>query len=355
MLRLRPELFDDLESLDGVRTGLQNAVRLEHATIPTYLYALFSLKPGTNGEIAGLIESIVAEEMAHMALAANVLNAIGGSPSVDDPSLIPTFPGPLPGGVDADLTVHLEPFSKDLVENTFMVIEHPEHPLDFPTLEVEEPPEETIGTFYTKISKAIGELGNSIFTGDPKRQVTKGFSAVEVIPVTDVASAQRAIEIIIEQGEGTSQSPLDPEDPGDLAHYYRFAEIANGHRLVPNPDAGPDTPPDQRYSYTGPVIPFDAGGVYPLPKDPKAANYPEGSLARNLCDTFNYTYTSLLKSLHTVFNGQPDTLPTAIGLMWSLQEQFLEMARQPADPKNPHGPVIAPSFEYLPVYQPVTP
>jgi rubrerythrin len=356
MIRLRSELFDDLDSLDGVRTGLQNAVRLEHATIPTYLYSLFSLKPGTNAEIAGLIESIVAEEMAHMALAANVLNAIGGSPAVDDPELIPKFPGPLPGGVDADLTVHLEPFSKAQVENTFMVIEHPEHPLDFPTEKVEEKPEETIGMFYTKISESIGALGESIFTGDPSRQVTKGFSAVEVIPVTDVASAQKAIEIIIEQGEGTSQSPLDPDGaPGDLAHFYRFAEIANGHRLVPNPNAGPDTPPNRRYSYTGPEIPFDESGVYPLPTDPKAADYPEGSLARNLCDTFNYTYTSLLKSLHTVFNGQPATLPTAIGLMWSLQEQFLEMARQPVDPENPQGPVIAPSFEYLPVYRPVNP
>ena len=51
MIELRTQLFADLESPDGVRTGLQNAIRLEHATIPPYLYALYSLLPGVNDEI----------------------------------------------------------------------------------------------------------------------------------------------------------------------------------------------------------------------------------------------------------------------------------------------------------------
>jgi len=351
MALLRSELFDDLDTLAGVRVGLQNAVRLEHATIPPYLYALFSLKPDTNTEIAELIGSVVSDEMAHMALAANVLNAIGGSPAVDDPGLLPTYPGPLPGGVDTDLCVHLEPFSKELVRKTFMVIEHPDKPLDFRTLDAKVVPEETIGEFYTRISDTIGKLGESIFTGHPSRQMTAGFAAVEVIAVTDVASAQAAIEIIIEQGEGTTQSPLDPEGGvGALAHYYRFAEIANGHQLVPNPQAGPDTPPDERYAYDGPEIPFERDGVFALVSDPKAATtYAEGSLPRNLCDTFNYTYTCLLKALHIAFNGRPDTLPAAIGLMFSLKEQFMEMTQFPVDPSQPDGPFAAPSFEYQPV------
>lgn len=347
LLRLRPELFENLDTLDGVRTGLQNAVRLEHATIPPYLYALFSLKPGVNDEIADLIGSVVTEEMAHMTLAANVLNAIGGSPAVDDPDLIPTYPGPLPGGVDADLTVHLKPFSIELVRDAFMVIEHPLHPIEFPKPATLEVLDETIGAFYAKISRAIGDLGEEIFTGDPARQMTKGFGAVEVIPVTDVASAQAAIEIIVEQGEGTTHSALDSDGSrGELAHYYKFAEIANGHELVPNPDAGPDTPPDQRYSYTGPEIPFDGNGVIGLVADPKAALYPAGSLALRLCDTFNYTYTALLKALHIAFNGQPDTLPAAIGLMFSLKEQFIEMSNLLVEPANLNSPYAAPSFEY---------
>lgn len=352
MIQLRSELFEGLDTLDGVQAALINAIRLEHATIPTYLYALYSIEKGRNEEIAGLISGIVAEEMAHLALASNVLNAIGGSPKIDDPSLLPVYPGPLPGGVDEGLTVPLAPLSIDLVRDVFMDIEHPEHPRDYPTLKVEEPPQETIGMFYTKISEAIGKLGEGIFTGDPSKQVTHGFTLAEVIPVHDVASAQAAIETIIEQGEGTSESPVDPDgQPGDLSHYYRFAEIVEGNQLVPNPNAGPDTPLDERWSYTGPAIPFDAAGILPLVENPKVGDptkpptYAEGTAARLLCDTFNYTYTSLLKALETAFTGQPETLPAAVGLMWSLEQQFIEMTRIEVEP----GKVAGPSFEYLAV------
>jgi rubrerythrin len=355
MVQLKAELFQNLDSLDGVRAALQNAIRLEHATIPTYLYALYSLEKGTNDEIADLISGVVAEEMAHLALAANVLNAIGGAPVIDDPSLLPAYPGPLPGGVDAGLQVHLTPFSIEVVRDTFMAIEHPEDPLSFPRLAAEVP-QETIGAFYAKISEAIGKLGEDIFTGDPADQVTQGFAAVEVIPVTDVASARKAIDIIVEQGEGTRTSPVDPDGrPGNLAHYYRFWEIAEGRQLVRNPRAGPDTPPDQRWSFTGPEIPFDPASVRALVSDPKVNDpgspptYGAGTAARRLCDTFNYTYTSLLKTLHDTFNGKPGNLPAAIGLMWSLEEQFIEMAAFPADPSQPDGLRAAPSFEYQPI------
>ena len=353
MIELKAELFADLKSHPGIKTALQNAIRLEHATIPPYLYALYSLKKGTNEEIADLIGSIVYEEMAHLALAANVLNAIGGQPAISDPALLPRYPGPLPGGVDDSLQVHLRPFSKEVVCDTFMVIEHPEHSIEDGDTG-DTPPQKTIGAFYSQISETIGDLGETIFKGNnPAKQVAQGFAAVEVIPVNDVASAQQAIEIIIEQGEGTSTSPVDPDGaPGDLAHYYRFQEIAEGQQFVPNPNAGPDTPLKDRWSFTGPPIPFHKHGVLDLVVDPMVNHpgdpptYAEGTVARQLCDTFNYTYTSLLKALHDAFNGHPETLPTTIGLMWSLDQQFLEMAQLPADPSKPDGPRAAPSFEY---------
>ena len=349
MIELKAELFEDLESLDGIRTGLQNAVRLEHATIPTYLYALYSIRKGTNEEIANLVSSIVGEEMAHLALAANVLNAIQGAPAIADPKLLPAYPGPLPGGVDTSLTVRLRPFSIEVVRDTFMVIEHPDDGFE-PHRPIAAVPQKTIGMFYRKISDGIGVLGEDIFTGDSAKQVSQGFAAVEVIPVTDVASAQHAIEIIVEQGEGTKTSPVDPDGrPGDLAHYFRFWEIAEGRELVP------DQTVKEGWSFTGPEIPFDPEGILPLVSDPKVNDprirptYAERTTARRLCDTFNYTYTSLLKALHDTFNGKPQTLPAAIGLMWSLEQQFLEMAQFPADPSRPDGPRAAPSFEFQPI------
>ena len=69
-----------MSSQSEMQTALQYAIELEHATIPPYLTALYSLKRGTNRAIAGLIRGIVIQEMTHMALAANMLNAIGGGP-----------------------------------------------------------------------------------------------------------------------------------------------------------------------------------------------------------------------------------------------------------------------------------
>ena len=97
MITLRAELAQGLDDPVALRDALQTAIRLEHATIPTYLYALYSLTPGTNGEIATLLRSVVVEEMTHMGLACNMLNAIGGAPVIDGPGFLPDLPGPAAG------------------------------------------------------------------------------------------------------------------------------------------------------------------------------------------------------------------------------------------------------------------
>ncbi|HTZ86599.1 MAG TPA: ferritin-like protein, partial [Solirubrobacteraceae bacterium] len=186
MLFIKPGLFAKLETPEGLKTALQAAIELEHATIPPYLYALFSLEPNSNTEIGELIDSVVKEEMAHMAMACNILNAIGGKPAIATREFVPTYPGPLPGTVEEGLIVHLRAFSLCQLETTFMAIEEPEEPLNIPDLA--EAPALTIGAFYTKIKQQIEAGGPSIFVGDPARQVTVR-SFPEVIPVTDVATA----------------------------------------------------------------------------------------------------------------------------------------------------------------------
>ena len=136
----------------------------------------------------------------------------------------------------------------------------------------------TIGQFYAAIADQLKAAGEDIFTGDPARQVTHDLGIEELVAITDLESALAAIEIIVEQGEGTTQTPTD--DEGELAHYYRFAEIYNGRLLVPNPAAPPDAPPDERYHYAGAEIPLDAGGVRPLVVNPGPDSYAAGSAAR---------------------------------------------------------------------------
>lgn len=342
MVLLRRELIEGLDTETGLREALQQAVMLEHSTIPPYLYALYSIKPGSNAEIAELISSVVAEEMAHLALVCNILNAIGGSPSIEDPAFVPRYPGPLPGSVEKQLTVPLRAFSPELLETVFMVIEQPDDPLEFPDLAglmAEEKPL-TIGAFYQAIKAQIEKGGESLFTGDPARQVHGGIALKEVIPVHDVTSAVTAIEVIVEQGEGTTTSPTVPlAEEEELAHYYRFAEIVHGRKLVPTPGKEPP------WAYAGEPIPFNAEGVFPVLENPTPDDFPVGSATRYAFDTFNYTYTSLLKALHETFNGRPEALNPAVGLMESLNEQAQSLMSMKS---GVAGKTAGPSFEYRP-------
>lgn len=54
--------------------------------------------------------------------------------------------------------------------------------------------------------------------------------------------------------------------------------------------------------------------------------YPPGSAAQLGNDSFNYTYTGLLKVLHDTLNGHPDQIDTAIGMMMSRRQQAMDMA-----------------------------
>jgi rubrerythrin len=334
MIRLRRSLIQGLEgpspTPQAVRDALQNAVELEHATIPLYLYGLYSLQQGKNVAIAEIIESVVVEEMLHMTLASNVLNAVGGSPQIDQPGFIPTYPGPLPGGVQGGLTVSLAPFSMTQLE-TYLTIEEPDDPLQFPTA-LEATDTITIGEFYTAISAAIGALDNGVFVNPPRNQVGPDLMPESVI-VTDKTTAQQAISTIIEQGEGTHTSPEEVVGPG-YAHYYRYMQIKKQHFLVKTPGIPPG------YAYSGAPLVFDPSGVY---------NVPPSTSPSLASDNFNYTYTSLLGALHVMFNGQNNQAQfnRALGLMMSLEGQAKAMMAGIPNPALPVGPTF--------VYQPVNP
>lgn len=323
---------------------LQSAIELEHATIPTYLYALYSIKPESNVEISQIIRSVVVEEMLHMTLAANVMNALGGEPLIDDPEFVPSFPGKLPMSVDDGLEVHLRPLSIHQVQDTFMAIEEPEAPLDFPADAIAEGPGfATIGLFYAEIIKKIRELGDAAFVGDPARQVVpEMWFRGEIHPVTNVETAVQALTLIVEQGEGLPGSPLDPSC--DLAHYYRFEEIVKGRRLVPI-----DEPP--HYAFTGDPVPFDPKGVYGFVEDPSNQNFDAGSRGAVWRKRANVSYSNLLRRLHRVFNGHPKEIDRAMGLMFELRLLVNQMAEFSVNAKGEddrNGVPISPSFEYVP-------
>lgn len=363
----------DITSVAELRSVLQQALLVEQATVAPYLAALFSIKPGHNVEIAGIIGQVVREEMQHMAQVCNILNAVGGAPQIGRPGKVPTFPGALPGPVLPDLKIRLRKLSIEHVRDVFMAIEKPEFPtvagkrtagapitpdsvkldrrgavLSADTTQMQRLEEwftqaeytpQTIGWFYNQLARAIVKLDKQgkLFTGDPARQVSWPDAPGTLYKVTDKRSALLAIYQIIEEGEG---SPHDLNgnniaDPGEFGHYYRFEEIVKGRRLIKNGRG--------EWVYEGAAIPFDPDGVHPVVDDADTYRLPADSAARRdslMCDE---SYTGLLTALHRVFNGHPDELDDSVGLMYQLQVQAKKLLQTPAPDGS--GKVLGASFQ----------
>jgi len=352
MIRIR---YKKIRNIFGLRRALQSAIELEHSTIPPYLTAFYTLTGEANKPIAKIVREVAIEEMIHMSLAANILNAIGGRPAINKERFIPEYPGPLPMGIGTEddgnkLIVPLKKFSIDLVRDIFLRIEEPEDPIDFPDedgdaeLPVDDTDSKTIGEFYMDIlrkltwfEKLANRRGKTIFIGHPDEQVTRVLGPGEIFKVTDLESARHAINTIVEQGEGNTTSPLD--GMGGLAHYYSFAEIVEGRRLVKD-----DTVPDG-FSYTGDPVTFDPTGVINMDPNPSLAKYQNDRDAFNRLKLFNYAYSSMLNALHITFNGKPEFIDEALILMYSLRLRIQDLLNTPL--QGTDGLMAGPSYEYV--------
>jgi len=295
-----------------LQESLQAAVELELSTIPPYLCALWSIKQASTdpNSAYALIQSVVLEEMLHMGFACNMLVAIGGTPAIS----ATTYPGALPGGVRPELNVYLAGLSKDVVQDVFMQIEMPEHPV---ALGAEEFP--TIGAFYDAIAAAFNALRQASFPTD--RQLIASFSHMptQLTRLATLSDVQNAIETIKEQGEGTSTSPDAPISKGELAHYYRFGEISAGKTLIKvstNPD---------KWAYDGqPVVLPDVWPMAPVP----AGGYP------GVSDQFNGQYATVLSLLEQAWRSKGGSdgqtlLSNAIGKMFGLKSLAVPLMQKP--------------------------
>ncbi len=341
MIRLSRAVIEGIRQADTpeeLHVYLQNAIELEHSTIPPYLTAMFSLRPGTNQRIGALIRSIVIQEMLHMSIAANILIAIGGRPQINNPAFIPKYPGPLPMDIGG-LIVGIEAFSMPVVKHTFMAIEQPEDEIPVRTPGLLEAAEAyaTIGEFYDAIKAQIRTLGPSIFvqpTAPPQVVAPHWFPPDKLYPITDPDTACRAIDLIKLEGEGTGLTPY--QSPDDPAHFYKFGSIVAGRELVTTPTG---------YAYAGAAIPFDPDGIWPLKPNCTIAEFAVGTQARNRIEQFAWNYSSLLNALHDAFNGEPARLDAAIGAMYDLRVLSVAMMQTVADPQT--GQTVGPSYEYV--------
>ena len=345
-----------ITSITELHRHLHAAMQLEHATIPPYLTALYSIHPGTNGEAFRVLRAVAVEEMLHLTLAANILNAVGGTPDLTTPDFVPEFPAYLPDG-ESDFQVDLQRFSKAAIE-TFLKIERPAQAQAAGKPRVVKRAKRTkgalrasrvadnseehfysIGEFYADISHGLAELQKTLgpkalFSGDPAKQVGPEYyysGGGEIIPVTDLASAQAAIRLISEQGEGIGGGIFDFEK--EISHYYRFEQLKLGRFYQKG-----DTPGKP----TGAAIEVDWNAAYPLKTNARLDDFEKGSELRAAATDFNKYYRRFLEMLTRAYDGQPQLLIEAVGEMFRIKELALQLMRNPIGKGGEHA---APTFE----------
>lgn len=338
--------------LKKLRNKLQTAIELEHSTIPPYLCALYSIKEGTNLIASTIIKSVVVEEMLHMILVANILNAIGGEPAINTKNFIPQYPGYLPGS-DHSYLVGLEKLSKESI-SVFLKIEKPATPIlnaaDSAEEEPTDPGYQTIGQFYLEIMNDLENLnsitGGEIFSSDPdwqKRQVTSEYyygGGGNIVPVYNIVDARLAIDEIVGQGEGVDDS-IDDSDKKlfdqvtEYAHYFRFNEILQ-EKMYANDDTPKSGP-------TGKPIIVDWAEVHNMKANPKIEDYHDQEELVEKAKEFNRYYTQLLNQIHQACNGAPAQLMKGMALMYKLKYLAIELMNIPLSNTDM---MAGPTFEY---------
>jgi hypothetical protein len=303
---------------------LELAIAVELATIPPYLYAMYSIEDLAS-EAALLLRSIVVEEMLHAALVTNILLATGGTPDFASTRYMPEFPSNLPHH-DPPLTIDLAPCSSRVVEQVFMRIEQPEL-RDSPA----QPDSfETLGQFYHALEIGLGELAETtdLFAepqaeaqlSDPKFYRPVALDAEDsggLVLVDGLASAREAIEIIIHQGEGLSDERW--ADPGhqELTHYHKLLQISEG------------------------VSPL--GRVRPVRTNPRTSEFPPS--IQPVSELFNAVYRGLYLVLSRIFQPGPDQ-GRAVGVLYLLMADVLsQVGRFLVDHPIGGGEVASPTFE----------
>ncbi|SOD82287.1 ferritin-like domain-containing protein [Spirosoma fluviale] len=332
-----------IKTLDELKSALQTAIELEHSTIPPYLCALYSIKENSNRVATAIIRSVVVEEMLHMILAANLLNAIGGEPKINAKCLIPTYPAYLPNS-DKSFKIDLAPFSKPTIK-VFLQIEKPAPSPVKPKVKGYS----TIGQFYSALMLGIEYVNEhtpgGIFSQDAsqkKRQITTEHyygGGGQIVPIYCIEDARLAIEEIVGQGEGIdgtiddSDEKLFGED-FEYAHYFRFNELLceQYYNIEDTPKEGP----------TGDKLPVDWEAVHNMKLNPTMRDFEDRPELMALAQSFNETYSTLLDNIHDACNGQPDQLMKGIGLMYQLKYKAIQLMNIPYK----DGLMAGPTFEF---------
>jgi hypothetical protein len=352
-----------IEHREALIYTLGKAAELEHLVMLQYLFAAFSLKQSveeglTRDTLAAVqrwrktLLGISEQEMLHLALVQNLLTAIGAAPRLARPN----FPMPAyayPAGV----RIELLPFGEAALRH-FAFLERPEgidvddaegfeaiaQAVALPHDEGDEivphlQEFETIGQLYRSIQAGfehlVERLGpERLFVGPADAQATEThFRWPELVAVTELTSAQRAIDTIVEQGEGAR---------GDWreAHFGRLLGVLDEYLEMKR--AEPDFQPARPVAAAN-VRPQPTGVAVPLITDPATMR---------TMDLLNVGYEVLLQLLSRYFAHTDETpeqlevlADVSVGLMFAVIKPLGSVVTTlPVGPALP-GATAGPGFE----------
>lgn len=326
---------------------LAEAAEIEHTLMCSYLYAAFSLKragePGVSAAQGEVLErwrktimDVAVEEMGHLVMVANLTVAVGGRPHFGRPNF-PVASGYFPSGV----TVRLTGFNAETLKH-FIFLERPQDAQGEDSTAFTQDGHErkqahlglmpsaqdyvTIGHLYEAIRTNLIALdhelgGEGLFLGNLASQVGRSVIDLEgVEPITGLAGAQRAIDIIVEQGEGSLEDR-------EVSHYRSFLTIQRELYAAVHDDAD--------FAAAWPVA---DSPVLRQPPEPEGKIFVDRPAAAALLDFACATYGLLLRCLVQCFGRAGDDaersqralIAAAIELMHILGEASTALARLPA-------------------------
>jgi hypothetical protein len=330
---------------------LCQAAELEHALMAQYLYAAFSIRSSAGTGVTTeqldamerwrkVILAVSAEEMLHWALVQNLLVAVGSAPFVSRPHMPHHAKGYPPG-----IQLRLLPFGEVALEH-FVYLERPEGmelsdaegfvpegPAPAPMAPDELQPRgqdfTTQGHLYRSIERGFAYLADKL--GDDRLFIGPAFhqshssSGVwpDLVPITDLAGATRAIERIVEQGEGAR---------GDWAsaHYGRFLAVLEEYRDLKAEDPG--------FEPNHPVVAAGVRGVEGIDPDVFISDPATAAVS----DVFNAVYDVLLQMIARYFAFGHETpeqrrvlAGAGISLMFeAIKPLGLQLAAMPVGPAH---------------------
>jgi CDGSH-type Zn-finger protein/truncated hemoglobin YjbI len=357
-----PEAPFVIEHREALIYMLCEGAELEHGIMCQYLFAAFSLKQREDEGLAAeeleavtrwrrVIAHVASEEMLHLALVHNLLSAVGAAPHLGRPNL-PAPAHHYPAGVNLTLV----PFGERALRH-FMFLERPEgmalkgaSGIDAPVHDAVPLMAErdivpqlqdfaTVGHLYRSIEQGLAHLAEkfgerNLFVGPPRAQAsTEHFRWPELVAVTDLVSAQQAVDTILEQGEGA-------RGHWEQAHFGQFVQILDEYRqmLAANPDFDP-------------VRPVLFATVRRCEHDESVPRIGD-RVASRCTDLFNVSYEVLLQMLERYFahteetDAQLGTLADAtIALMLTVLKPLGDLITTlPVGPEHPDMNA-GPSFE----------